>query len=79
MLGVDLNALAHFVTTVRTTPLSQVDETQLLGWADSISQKLDVANTPGQNTRAIPHGAEGAQLARRDSPLMLSHRMPWPP
>lgn len=29
MLGIDVNALAHFVTTVRTTPLSPADELTL--------------------------------------------------
>ncbi len=31
-VGVDLNSLAHFVTTVKTTPLSQNDPTLLLKW-----------------------------------------------
>lgn len=33
MLGVDLNALAHFVTTVRTTPLYPQDERIVRQWA----------------------------------------------
>jgi len=37
MLGVDVNALAHFVTTVRTTPLSEADEFVLRDWATEIS------------------------------------------
>lgn len=33
MIGADLNSLAHFVTRVRTTPLSQSDEECLRRWA----------------------------------------------
>ena len=33
-LGVDINALAHFVATVRTTPLSRNDEDAIRHWAD---------------------------------------------
>ena len=40
MLGVDVNALAHFVTTVRTTPLSSADEAMLLEWATEISSSI---------------------------------------
>src|SRR5947209_5286090 len=34
VIGVDLNALAHFVATVRTTPLSAGDALALCAWAD---------------------------------------------
>lgn len=34
MIGVDINALAHFVTEVRTSPLSSADEVSLRGWLD---------------------------------------------
>src|SRR5256885_9711341 len=37
IIGVDLNALAHFVATVRTTPLSSQDETTLISWAERAS------------------------------------------
>jgi len=40
MLGVDVNALAHFVTSVRTTPLSSADKTMLLEWATEISSAI---------------------------------------
>jgi hypothetical protein len=33
MIGVDLNALAHFVARTRTTPLSSIDHQQLRQWA----------------------------------------------
>ena len=42
MLGVDLNALAHFVAATRTTPLSPQDEERILGWADSVSSLLSL-------------------------------------
>jgi hypothetical protein len=37
IIGVDLNALAHFVATIRTTPLSRRDEKALIAWADRAS------------------------------------------
>jgi DNA methylase len=41
MLGIDINALAHFVTTVRTTPLSPADEFTLQDWAQEMSALLE--------------------------------------
>ncbi|SRR6266704_5601867 len=38
MAGVDINALAHFVTTVRTTPLSEGDEKHVAEWAQRVSK-----------------------------------------
>jgi len=35
MVGIDLNALACFVSSVRTSPLSRRDEASLLRWAES--------------------------------------------
>lgn len=40
MLGVDINALAHFVTNVRTRPLSCADEELILEWAMEASFDL---------------------------------------
>lgn len=42
MLGIDLNALAHFIATVRTTPLSLRDEEQIVAWADWASSVLPI-------------------------------------
>jgi hypothetical protein len=36
MVGVDINALAHFITTVRTRPISDWDEIQLNLWAADV-------------------------------------------
>lgn len=57
VLGVDLNALSHFVAKVRTTPLSSRDEDDLVSWAHSAGEKrsdyagsqksIDVVNLPG--------------------------------
>ena len=44
MLGVDLNALAHFVAATRTTPLSPLDEERIIAWADSASSLLRLPN-----------------------------------
>lgn len=35
-IGLDINALAHFVTTVKTTPLSENDFAVLAGWLDRL-------------------------------------------
>ena len=40
MIGADVNALAHFVSTVRTTPLSNLDEFNIRLWATEISKSL---------------------------------------
>jgi hypothetical protein len=40
MIGVDVNALAHFVTDVRTTPLSATDEALLVQWAKDVAASL---------------------------------------
>lgn len=37
-VGIDLNALAHFVTTVKTTPLSTNDEKTVYRWLDESDQ-----------------------------------------
>jgi hypothetical protein len=44
MLGVDLNALAHFVAATRTTPLSPQDEERIIAWSDSASSLLGLPN-----------------------------------
>lgn len=40
MVGVDLNALAHFVADVRTTPLSERDEIALRAWATDVADRF---------------------------------------
>jgi hypothetical protein len=37
VIGVDINALAHFITTARTRPLSEMDEDALRDWAAETS------------------------------------------
>jgi len=39
-LGIDINALAHFLTEVRTRPISPADETALRKWADDVSARI---------------------------------------
>ena len=53
MVGVDINALAHFVATVRTSPLSQTDEAQLLGWAADISRTLATADPSREEAPSV--------------------------
>jgi len=40
MFGADINALAHFVTSVRTQPISSADEDALRRWATDVSAKI---------------------------------------
>jgi hypothetical protein len=40
VIGVDINALAHFVTSVRTTPLSGRDADDLMSWAERVALRL---------------------------------------
>jgi DNA modification methylase len=61
VVGVDLNALAHFVARVRTTPLSSSDENALLSWAADAAElpskiPLDDINHP--NVRNLPRALE---------------------
>lgn len=55
VIGMDLNALAHFVAKVRTTPLSQSDEDLIRHWANRIatcfsaSKSTSALDTPVQN------------------------------
>ncbi|MFZ2053783.1 MAG: DNA methyltransferase [Candidatus Aminicenantales bacterium] len=36
-LGVDINPLSHFITRVKTTPLSRQDEERIMKWAEEIN------------------------------------------
>jgi len=45
--GVDINTLAHFVTQVRTTPLSRSEEHELVGWARTTSAKFGRGDVTG--------------------------------
>jgi len=40
MVGIDLNALAHFVTAVRTTVLSPSDEEALITWSHVVAERF---------------------------------------
>ncbi len=47
MIGADLNALAHFVAKVRTTPLSAQDEVSLRSWASRVARhRIDEVPAP---------------------------------
>ncbi len=61
-LGIDVNPLSHFITTVKTTPLSDRDQEAVIKWAD----KLDFENSwQGQSTsidarlKNMPNEARG--------------------
>src|ERR1700730_1984012 len=51
-VGVDLNELAHFVTTVKTTPLSENDEETILRWLDR-ADEYETGGTDQLNGRIV--------------------------
>jgi hypothetical protein len=76
MLGVDLNALAHFVSSVRTRPLSFADAEAVRGWAAKPSSSGPVAGT--SQVLNLPHSvrqflsgqvaaAEGLRFNRQEA------------
>jgi hypothetical protein len=61
VVGIDINALAHFVARTRTTPLSQSDEVRLTTWAQRAaillsSSTIDWIDLPG--IRNLPRPVE---------------------
>ena len=60
-VGVDLNALAHFVAEVRTTPLSQRDEVELLAWVERatvLRRHDEVVGLPRSGSVNFPRAVE---------------------
>lgn len=69
-VGVDLNTLAHFVSTVKTTPLSRRDVELLKGWLDDVlvAGRRGIAG-PSERVRNLPphlHKAWADLLAQCD-------------
>lgn len=54
MIGADLNALAHFVTTVRTNPLSQSDEEHLRRWAANVAKRHEIDHREPERVANLP-------------------------
>ena len=44
-LGIDINPLSHFVTEVKTRPLSPRDQEQILVWADECGSQPSLAKS----------------------------------
>ena len=55
MIGVDLNALAHFVARVRTTPLSGNDETVVHQWAARVATRGATSGATGVVNVRLPN------------------------
>jgi DNA methylase len=53
VVGVDINALAQFVTRASTTPLSQEDERTVATWADNTSTRFGSFNNSAPESRKI--------------------------
>jgi hypothetical protein len=73
MIGVDLNALAHFVVGVRTTPLSIQDENLIREWAstvDGVSARTSahatgqLANLPRTMKTFLAHALQESEALR---------------
>src|SRR5207249_11074382 len=58
MIGIDVNALAHFVANVRTTPLSVGDEAAIDEWVKFCSRSLPQADLPSPGIRNLPKPIE---------------------
>ena len=57
MVGIDLNALAHFVASVRTRPLSDADADVLRSWAAADSKRTRVCAMYDQRVLNLPADA----------------------
>ena len=54
MVGIDLNALAHFVASVRTRPLSEVDAAALRSWAGADADRARVCAPYDEHVLNLP-------------------------
>ncbi len=54
VVGVDINSLAHFVTAVRTTPLSPRDEDSVRRWAAAASSPFEKRRSASTQVRNLP-------------------------
>ena len=61
LIGVDINALAHFVTTVRTRPISAEDEEVIRRWAQLVAKSVaasDIDWICHTSVRNLPRSVE---------------------
>ena len=62
-VGIDINGLSHFVTRVKTTPLSHRDTSELLGWRDRVghgtSASIKEAALLDERTKNLPREVQG--------------------
>lgn len=77
MLGVDINALAHFVTAVRTTPLSQADEEQLLHWAQRVSMVFSSSDFDWGYEPSVPNLPRPIETVLAGA-LVFARELPFP-
>lgn len=75
MVGVDLNALAHFVASTRTRPLSKNDEECIRQWARSTARSFrDFRPEPLSRVKNLPLAVRVFTWGA----LALSERLPFP-
>jgi hypothetical protein len=67
MLGVDINTLAHFVTRVRTTPLSRRDEGRIRQWATEAAEGLDRRHTSDAGPPQLENLPAGVRMFIADA------------
>jgi len=75
VIGTDINALAHFVSTVRTAPLGDTDQARVRAWAATCGLLLadhDVSLLASRDVPNLPRSVQsvvGGALALADSEL----------
>ncbi len=75
MIGLDLNALAHFVADVRTTPLSKNDEATVKDWALKVAKQCGAADPGIVHRPRIPNLPAAVEVFM-SSALQLADLLP---
>src|SRR5438034_160296 len=78
VVGVDINTLAHFVTRVRTTPLSRSEEHELHQWAIATADAFgsgEITTPAGASVKNLPGAVKiFAAGALRESAKLSTNR-----
>jgi hypothetical protein len=77
MIGVDINSLAHFVASVRTTPLSTNDGVALRAWARDSARIFGGSYPPDAELPRIVNLPRAVELFLSGA-LQLSDGLEWP-
>jgi len=77
MAGTDLNALAHFVAAVRTTPLASSDEEALRRWASRVADRCGEDGVERRSSQPVPNLPRAVE-AFMTRALALSDELAFP-